>query len=430
MSNTISPENSVEHPVPKRERLPSIDILRGFVMAIMALDHVRDYFSIDRGISWMDPEQSRAELMVTRWFAQLCAPAFFLLAGMGVFLSLSGGKSKRTIAGFLIKRGLFLILLDLTLVRIAWDFNFRYDGGLWFIVLTCLGASMIVLAGLIYLPNFWIIVVSLVIIGGCNLLDPRPAVEKAPAELKTAEDPLGDEVKEDLDIPKTDEGWGRFEPLRTLLHSRAGDTLFGIDFYVTYSLFPWLGIMSLGYGIGPVLKMESSRRRRRLFLIGLSFLVTFVVLRYFRLYGDPRPWDPHPENPLTYLAFFRTKKYPTSLQHVLLTLAPLLLALAMLDRIKTPNAIGRWFVQFGRAPLFFYLLHIYVLHALAVLVGWAQGYKPTDMLELYLKLPENFGFGLPGVFLVWLVVLAICFPICLWFDRVKRRSKSVWLSYL
>jgi hypothetical protein len=133
---------------------------------------------------------------------------------------------------------------------------------------------------------------------------------------------------------------------------------------------------------------------------------------------------------LTYLAFLRTKKYPASLQHVLMTLGPLLITLAVLDRIKTPGAVGRWFVQFGRAPLFFYILHLYVLHGLAVLVGWAQGYKPSEFLVLYSSLPDGYGLSLPWVYLVWLVVLAICFPICMAFDRIKQRSQSVWLSYL
>jgi len=384
---------------PKRERLPSIDILRGFVMAVMALDHVRDYFSLDRG-NWMDPTQTRVELFLTRWFAQLCAPAFFLLAGLGAYLSLSGGKSKATVARFLATRGLFLILLDLTLVRIAWDFNFDYEGGPWFIVLTCLGASMIVLAGLMFLSTFWVVVFSVAIIGGSNLLDRIPEAQ-----------------------------WGRLEPLYTLLHSRSGDELFGIDFYVSYSLLPWVGIMSLGYAIGPIFRMEPPRRRRCLFLLGFGFLLVFAILRGLRLYGDPRPWSTDPDNPLTYLAFLRTKKYPASLQHVLMTLGPLLMALALLDRVKTPGMIGRWFVQFGRAPLFFYLLHLYVLHALVVLIGSVQGFPPQELFVLYSGLPDGFGFRLPGVFIIWLVVLAICFPLCKWFDRLKRRNQSVWLSY-
>jgi len=369
-------------------------------MAVMALDHVRDYFAIDRG-NWMDPTETRPELFLTRWFAQLCAPAFFLLAGLGTYLSLSGGKPKRTVARYLFIRGLVLILLDLTFVRIAWDFNFAYEGGLWFIVLTCLGVSMIVLSLLLFLPTFWIIVFSTVVIGGSNLLD-RVSSEE----------------------------WGRFEPLFTLLHSRSGDQAFGIDFYVSYSFLPWIGIMSLGFGLGPLLRLEAWRRRRSLFLIGLGFFLTFVVLRAFRLYGDPRPWVTNPDNPLTYLAFFRTKKYPASFQHVLMMIGTLLMVLSVLDRIKSPGAISRWFIQFGRAPLFFYILHLYVLHGLAVLVGLMQGFRLSELLVLYSSLPAGFGFRLPAVFIVWLVVLAICFPICVWFDRVKRRSQSVWLSYL
>lgn len=402
MNITHSPEPlAAPSPAPKRGRLPSIDILRGVVMAVMALDHVRDYFSDSARIRLMDPEQSTAELMLTRWLAQFCAPAFFLLAGIGAYLSLSGGKSTSSVARYLFTRGLFLILLDLTLVRLAWDFNFRYDGGAWFIVLTTLGVSMMVLAGLIFLPRPWIVAFSVLLIAGHNLFDNM-----------------------------TGEEWGALEPLFILLHVRGESQVAGISFYVTYPLIPWIGVMSLGFALGPILRGEGALRRRQLFLLGFVFTLSFVVLRGFNLYGDPRPWLPDPGKPLTILAFLRTKKYPASLQHILMTLGPLLMGLAALDRIKTPGAIARWFIQFGRAPLYFYILHIYVIHALAVLAGWMEGYPARDFLVPYDSLPDGYGFSLPVVYAVWVVVLVVCYPICVWFDKVKRRSKSVWLSYL
>ncbi len=198
---------------------------------------------------------------------------------MGAYLSLSGGKSKATIARFLLTRGLVLIFLDLTFVRIAWDFNFNYAGGPWFIVLSTLGVAMIVLAGLIFLPTVCILAFSAVLIAGHNYFD--------------------------FMLDKED--WGRWEPLWRLLKFRGGSEVFGMPFYITYTLIPWIGIMSLGYAFGPILRMDAVRRRRTLFLIGLGFILTFVVLRAFRLYGDPRPWVTDPDNPLTYLGFLRNR---------------------------------------------------------------------------------------------------------------------------
>jgi uncharacterized membrane protein len=386
--------------LPKRERLASIDILRGAIMAIMAIDHVRDYFTNAR-INWMDPAETRPELLMTRWFAQFCAPAFFLLAGMGAYLSLSGGKPRGAVARFLFLRGLVLIVLDLTVVRVAWDFNLSYEGGLWFIVLTALGVSMIVLAGLVYLPMWSVLLFSALIIGGHNLFDHLTGAE-----------------------------FGKFEWLWILLKVRGGDTVAGVDFYISYTLVPWIGIMALGYGLGPILTRDARSRRRWLFFLGLAFTLSFVVLRGFNLYGDPRPWVPDPNNPVSYWAFLRTKKYPASLQHVLMTVGPLLIILAALDRVKKPNMLGRWLIEFGRAPLFFYILHLYVIHFLALVFGVAAGFQMHEFLVLYNRLPEGWGFNLPQVYMIWILVLVVCHPVCVWFDGVKRRSKSVWLSYL
>lgn len=387
-------------PAPKRERVPAVDILRGGVMAVMALDHVRDYFFHTK-LNWMDPAETRADLFVTRWAAQFCAPAFFLLAGLGASLSLAGGKPPATVARFLFVRGLFLILLDLTVVRVAWDFNFDYSGGLWFIVLGALGVSMIVVAGLVRLPWWCAVVVSVAAVGGANAFDGESA-----------------------------EAWGSFEPVWVALRVGGSGTVGGVPFYVTYTLVPWVGVMALGYAIGPVLGWPRPRRRRALLGLGLALFGTFAVLRAFNLYGDPRPWLPDSDHPLTWLAFLRTKKYPASLQHILMFVGLLLLLLAAIDREKPPGPFGRWLVQFGRAPLFFYVLHLYVIHTFAVLFGWAQGFPPAEMCVLYTRLPVGYGLELPGLYGVWVVVLAVCYPACVWFDGVKRRSNSVWLSYL
>ena len=385
---------------PKRERLPSVDILRGVVMAVMALDHVRDYF-YHTLLNWMDPAQTRADLFLTRFAAQFCAPAFFLLAGMGAALSRAGGKPTATVAGFLFRRGLVLIALDLTVVRLAWDFNFQYEGGPWFIVLSALGVSMMAVAGLMFLPRWCAVVVAVGLIGSGNGLDGLIA---------------GDD--------------GPLHPLWVVLRLGGSAELFGWPFYVTYTLVPWVGVMVLGYVLGPILLTEPERRRRTLWLAGAVFFLGFATARTFGLYGDPRPWQPDVDHPLTILSFFRTKKYPASVQHVLLFVGLLLVALSLLDRVKGDGRASRWFIQLGRAPLFYYVVHVYAIHALAVVLGLIQGFPLPDLLVLYTRLPEGYGIGLGGLYLVWLIVLAMCYPVCVWFDGVKRRYKAAWLAYL
>jgi uncharacterized membrane protein len=385
---------------PQRERLPSVDILRGAVMAVMALDHVRDYFYHTQ-LNWMDPAQTRADLFLTRFAAQFCAPAFFLLAGIGAALSQAGGKPTATVAGFLFKRGLVLIALDLTVVRLAWDFNFRYDGGPWFIVLSALGAAMMAVAGLMFLPRWCAAVVAVGLISSGNGLDGLIA---------------GDD--------------GPLHPLWVALRLGGSAELFGWPFYVTYTLLPWVGVMVLGYVLGPLLRLEPERRRRALWLVGALFFLAFAAGRTFGLYGDPRPWQPDPDHPLTVLSFFRTKKYPASVQHVCLFVGLLLMGLSRLDRGKGEGRVSRWFIRLGRAPLFYYVLHVYVIHALAVILGLSQGFPLADLLVLYTRLPEGYGLGLGGLYAVWVVVLAVCYPVCAWFDGVKRRSKAAWLTYL
>ena len=395
-----SPINPAEADTPgKPERLPAIDVLRGLVMAVMALDHVRDYFTSAR-FTWMDPTQTTPAHFFTRWATHFCAPAFFFLAGLGAYLSMARGKSKPELARFLLSRGFVLILFDLTIVRVGWDFNFHFDGGPWFIVLSTLGMSMMVLAGLIFLPVWGVALFAAVIIGGHNYFD-----RVAPEQL------------------------GSLSPLWTLLHVRASAHVGRIPFYVSYPLVPWVGVMAAGYALGPVMLMERTKRRRNLRRIGASLLVGFVLLRIMNVYGDPRPWSTVEYGGIENLmAFLRVKKYPPSLLYVLMTLGLIVLSLAWLENLKGP--LQRWLTTFGRVPLFFYLLHLYVIHGLALLVGVSRGNDPRDFLVPYFRLPRDFGFGLPAVYSAWIIVLLVMYPCSEWFGNLKKRSKAVWLSYL
>jgi len=385
---------------PKPERLTSVDLVRGLIMAVMALDHVRDYFT-NVGFRWVDPARTTPALFMTRWITHFCAPAFFLLAGVGVALSLSRGKSVPAAARFLLSRGAFLVLVDLTVVRFAWDFNFAYEGGPWLIVLTALGLSMIALAGLIFLPRPVIAGFAVVLIAGHNLCDPLDA--------------------KDL---------GLFTPLWTLLHVRSGGEILGVPFYVSYPLVPWVGVMALGYALGPVFQHDQQARRRTLFIVGAALTVGFVVLRAINGYGDPRPWTAEYEGFYNVLAFLRTKKYPPSLLYLLMTLGPILLALAWFDR-PNDGPIARALITIGRVPLFFYVLHLYLIHTLAVAAGAALGYDAREFCVPYSRLPADYsGFSLLNAYLIWVVVLVALYPLCVWFADLKRRNRSVWLSYM
>jgi uncharacterized membrane protein len=378
-------------------RLQSIDIARGIVMAIMALDHVRDYFSTHRS-DLMDPDKTTVGIFITRWLSHFCAPAFFLLAGIGVYLSLSRGKSKSEQAKHLFLRGLLLLILDLTVIRVAWDFNFRYSGGPWFIVLSTLGISMMILSGLVFLPYWAVTFFSIAVIAGHNAFDFVDWLEL-----------------------------GRWEPLWCFLHVRSTSEVAGISFYVSYPLIPWVAVMSLGYCLGPIFLLEGPRRRQALFALGAAMLLTFAILRGTNAYGDPRPWTANHEGVFNFLAILRTKKYPPSLHYLLMCLGPLLMLLPALEFAK--GMLTNMLLKLGRAPLFFYILHIYVAHGLATIVAWCSGYRLRDLMVPYTGLPDEYGFGLPTVYVAWLLVLVLCYPPCVWFLDLKKRSKSKWLAY-
>lgn len=381
-------------------RLTSVDLVRGLALAVMALDHVRDYFA-NPGFNTMDPARTTVGYFLTRWITHFAPPAFFLLAGVGVSLALRRGKSLAEEAFFLVARGAILILIDLTLVRFAWDFNFAYEGGPWFIVLTTLGLSMVLLGGLIFLPRPLTAAFAVALIAGHNLFDHVRA-----------------------------EDTGALAPLWTLLHLRGPAEFAGLPFYVTYPLVPWAGVMALGYAIGPVFQYDQPQRRRALFIAGAALTLGFVLLRALNAYGDPRPWYAEFDLAGNVMAFLRTKKYPPSLLYLMMTLGPVLLALAWSDGANK-GPIARGLIALGRAPLFFYVLHLYLIHALAVAAGAILGYDARQFCVPYTDLPRDYpGFGLMGTYSVWVVVVLAMYPLCVRFSDLKRRTRSPWLSYL
>jgi uncharacterized membrane protein len=368
-------------------RIVSVDVLRGLVMALMALDHTRDFF----GSGGFNPRDvAEPALFLTRWITHICAPTFIFLAGLSAFLY-GRTRSAGELSRFLVSRGIWLILIDFTLIKFGWRFEFdlyRLGAG----VIFAIGASMIALAALIWLPRWAIAAVALVMIAGHNFFDGIRA-----------------------------EQFGALSWAWHLLHER-GQVPLGesANLYVIYPLIPWFGVMAAGYALGPVMQREPEARQRFLFTLGAAITLGFILLRATNLYGDPAPWLPQETWLSTLLAFLNCEKYPPSLLYLMMTLGPALMLLAAFEHVRGPfaNVLG----AFGQVPFFFYVVHIYLIHALAAVTGFA-------MTGVLMSTPK-IGLGLPGVYLVWLGVLVLLYPVCRWFARLKERRTEWWRSYL
>jgi len=384
----------------RMQRLDAVDLLRGIAMVLMALDHVRDFFHASR-IDPLDLAQTTPLLFLTRWVTHHCAPAFVFLAGTGAFLSLSRGKTVPQLSRFLLTRGLWLVLLEITVVRFGWLFNLDYS--LVFAqVIWAIGWSMVALAGLVFLPRRAIAAVSLGMICLHNAFD---GVDPA--------------------------GLGPFAWLWQVLHVQSAiEYAPGWNLFVAYPLIPWIGVMGAGYLFGRFLLQDEAPRRRSLVRLGLGMIAAFVVLRAVNVYGDPAPWTLQSGPLRTALSFINTWKYPPSLLYLLMTLGPAIAVLPLLERWK--GGAARFITVFGRVPLFYYVLHLFLIHALAVA---AAEITTGDAGFLFSNTfpgmgPDAYGFSLPVVYLVWVVVIGILYFPCRWFADLKRRRKDPWLSYL
>ena len=374
-------------------RVSSIDILRGLVMVLMALDHVRDFFT-DARFDPLDLSQASGPLFLTRWITHFCAPIFVFLAGVSAYLT--GRRCTRAeLSRFLFTRGLWLVVLEVTLMSLVWTFNVRYEHGLFLQVIWAIGVSMIVLAALVHLPLRAIATFSIVIILGHNLLD---GIE--PQSL------------------------GAWAPLWSLLHVQGPIP----HAFVAYPLIPWIAVMSLGYCVGAQFELAPQQRTQRFIYFGAASLTVFVLLRTTNLYGDPADWSLQSTTLHTLLSFVNVQKYPPSLQYLLLTLGTAFLLLATLESAR--SKFSEVLRTFGRIPLFFYVLHIALAHLAAGIIALATGYGTALLSDDFMSIPEQWGFGLPVVYLAWLLVVATLYPACRWFAAVKRRRDDWWLSYL
>jgi uncharacterized membrane protein len=375
-------------------------------MVIMALDHVRGWFT-NVPFYPLDLDKTNVPLFLTRWITHFCAPGFIFLAGTGAFLSTLRGKNTRELSWFLFTRGLWIVFLELTFVRcFGWQFNFDFHF-LIGSVLWSIGWSMVVLAGLVWLPLRFIAVFAVALIAGHNLFD---------------------HVKP--------EGWGDLRWLWVILHAPGDIHLTeNILFAVPYKLVPWMAVMALGYVVGSLWQRPAEERRKWLFRLGAAMTVAFVVLRFSNWYGDSHLWSPQKNGTFTVFAMLHCEKYPPSLCFLLMTLGPLLMALAWLEG-GTPRLL-RPLLVFGRVPLFYYLLHLPLAHGLAVIVAFVR-FGRADWLmanpplhgEAPIIPPAGNGFDLPVVYLVWIVVVLLLYPVCRWFMELKQRRREKWLSYL
>jgi uncharacterized membrane protein len=374
-------------------RVPSIDILRGLVMVLMALDHVRDFFTNAR-FDPLDLSQTSTPLFLTRWITHFCAPTFVLLAGVSAYL-LSQRCSRAELSRFLFTRGLWLAVLEVTLMSLVWTFNVRYDHGLFLQVIWAIGVSMMVLAVLVHLSLRAIAMLSVVLICGHNFLD-----GVAP------------------------HNFGSWAPLWSLLHVPGPIP----HAFVAYPLIPWIAVMSLGYCIGALFQLQPEQRVNRFAWLGAASLMAFVVLRATNVYGDPSVWAVQSTTLHTLLSFVNVQKYPPSLHYLLITLGVGFLLLAAFESAR--GKFSEKLRTFGRVPLFFYVLHVALAHLVAGVVGYATGFGVALLTADFMLVPQQWGFGLPVVYLAWALVVATLYPACRWFAAVKRRRTDWWLSYL
>jgi uncharacterized membrane protein len=415
MSSSPAVPDSVLAPTTPRRRLDSVDLLRGIVMVVMALDHVRDFaFAGTLHFSATDFTQTTPSIFFTRWVTHFCAPVFVFLAGTGAYLQRSRGKSVPDLARFLVTRGAWLIVLEFTIVRFA--VTFTLDSQLLAIlqVIWVIGVGMIILAGLIRFPTGVVGVLGVSIICLHNLLDRIPVYQYS--------GPTGPNATV-------------LEWVWALLH--AGFAMLpvghsGSVVLVLYAIVPWFGVMAAGYAVGSVYELTPEARRRVLLRLGAGSIAAFLAIRALNGYGDPSPWTHQPMGRYTMMSFLDVTKYPPSLDFVLMTLGPAMLALAWFDRIGE-SKLAAPLIVFGRVPMFYYLLQWFAAHGIVLAVVVALHQDPVWLFWHGFPPPRagpDAGVRLRTTYLIWVSVIALLYPLCRWYAGVKARRRDWWLSYL
>jgi uncharacterized membrane protein len=389
-----------------KQRIHSIDILRGVIMLIMALDHTRDFFHNAGPFS--DPTDMATTtpiLFFTRWITHFCAPNFVFLSGISAYLA-GTRRTKSELSSFLIKRGLWLIFVEVVILTFAFSLDPFYNAVL-LQVLWVIGLSMIILALLVRAPLKVIAIIGALILFSHNILDY-------------------------LQLPKT----GVEATLLKLFFVARGSVLpINSNHFIfdLYAIIPWTGVMLLGYVLGSVYTkaFDPQKRKKILLYTGIAALALFVVLRCFNLYGDPNPWAVQRNSTYTFMSFLNVSKYPPSLLYCCLTIGVCLIVLSLAEHIQ--NKLTAIFIIYGNVPFFYYILHFYIIRAINIIVFFAQGYGTSQIVTPnapFLFRPTHFGFNLAGVYVVWFIVIASLYLPCRWFSKYKKTHNQWWLSYL
>ena len=389
----------------RKNRIESIDFLRGLVMIIMALDHVRDYFFFGSFTSNpTDLDSTTPLLFYTRIITHYCAPVFVLLTGTSAYLY-GVKKDKKTLSKFLLTRGIWLIFLEIVINNFIWFFDPSYS----FIVLQviwAIGFSMLFLSGIIYFSNKIISIIGLAIIFLHNLFD-----------VFVFEGNSLDAIV-----------WYFLHQQSLIKISDYTSLVFG------YPIIPWIGLMALGYVIGSLYTNYQTKDRIALLMkYGIYSILTFLILRLTNFYGEPNPFGIQKNITFSIMALFNTTKYPPSLQYLLMTIGPALIILSVIEKYK--NKVTDFFIVFGRVPLFYYFSHVLIIHSLAIILLFINNKDYSIMLNMTPLLPDQnqlmeYGYPLWVVYVIWFIVILILYPLCYKYMKYKSNSKKWWLSYL
>lgn len=395
-------------------RIESIDTLRGLVMIVMVLDHVRHAFHLANP---EDLANASPALFLSRWVTHFCAPVFVFLAGTSAWLYGSRGRSKAEVARFLFTRGLWLVVLEVTVVTFGWMHSLQL---IFWQVIAAIGVAMMALSGLLFLPRALLVAIGLFLVAGQDLYNQAMSWFQP------------DHVS-----------WWRFLQGGMFRPPFGAVPMGGFDVLVVYPALPWIGVLTLGYAAGGWMRGDASRRRRLFVRIGLALIAAFLVVRFVDGFGNVHSFWRQAEAGPAWMAFLRCEKYPPSLAYLLMTMGPAFVALGLFDR--TPGTIQRVLQTFGRVPLFFYVLHIYLVQSgsrlwfwitegepALLLTGEVSGMSRAGLIQAQFEpLPAGLqGASLATVFVLTGVCVLALYPLCRWFAGVKRRSDSVWLSYL
>ena len=381
----------------QKERIISVDILRGLVMVIMALDHMRDYSTMYH-FNPEDLTQTTIPLFFTRWITHFCAPVFMFVAGVGTGLGEIAGKSKKELSHFLWTRGVWLIILEFTIIRFAWFFDVNYYL-LPLLVIWALGICMIFLAAIIYLPKKVILSIGLIMIFGHNILDQFHA---------------GD--------------MGIFSSVWRIFHEESVINLGSLAILVKYPLIPWIGVMAVGYVFADLYRSDAGIRQRRMLIIGTGFTLLFLIIRGINIYGDPNPWSAQSTLGKSIVSFLNATKYPPSLVYLLMTLGPSIILLSIFEKIKGP--VANFLIVFGRVPMFFYILHLYLIQVFSMALGLHQGFSFKELSVAFFNFPQEFGYNLYVTYALWILLIAVLYPVCKWYMDLKKRRSHPLFSYI